>query len=63
MAKSKKAQRGKSASTDQKHEPLTIEIRFDAPPPPPPAFPGTEPAVAPAKKTDGPKRPPLFFRF
>jgi len=63
MPKPKGDRRRKSVSKDEKPEPLEIEVRFCAPEPPPPAFPGTEVAAHPAKKTGGPKRPPLIFRF
>lgn len=63
MPKPKIDRRRKSASKDEKREPLEIEVRFCAPAPPPPAFPGTEVAAPPAKKRDGPERPPLIFRL
>jgi len=63
MPKPKSHRRRKSVSNDEKREPLEIEVRFCAPAPPPPAFPGTEVAPQPAKKTDGTERPPLIFRF
>lgn len=63
MAKPKSDRRRKSVSKEEKREPIEIEVRFDAPAPPPLAFPGTEAAVPPAKKSDGPERPPLIFRF
>jgi len=63
MPRPKSDRRRKSASKDEKHEPLEIEVRFCAPTPPPLGFPGAEVAPQPAKKTDGPERPPLIFRF
>lgn len=63
MAKPKNDRRRKSVSEEAKREPIEIEVRFDAPAPSPLAFPGTEVTGPPAKKSDGPKRPPLIFRF
>lgn len=63
MPKPKSDRRRKSAFKNEKREPIEIEVRFDAPAPPPLAFPGTKVAALPAKKTDGPERPPLIFRF
>lgn len=63
MARPKSDRRRKSASKEKKPDSLEIEVRFDAPAPPPLAFPGTTVTAPPAKKSDGPKRPPLIFRF
>jgi len=63
MPKPKREHRRKSVSSDAKHEPVEIEVRFSLSKPPPPPFIGTPPLPKPAKKTDGSEPPPVIFRL
>jgi hypothetical protein len=63
MAKPKRDRRSKSVSTPEKHQPLEVEVRFSLAKPPPPPFIVTRETAQPAKKADGPERPPLTFHL
>lgn len=63
MAKPKRVRRSKSVSSEEKREPLEVEVRFSLSKPPPPPFIGTPEAPQPAKKADGPEPSPLIFRL
>jgi hypothetical protein len=63
MAKPKRDRRSKSVSTPEKHQPLEVEVRFSLAKPAPPPFIVTRETAQPAKKADGPERPPLTFNL
>jgi len=63
MAKPKRDRQRKSVPSKEKHEPLEVEVRFTLSKPAPPPFIVTRETAQPAKKADGPERPPLTFRF
>jgi len=63
MSKPKGARQAKSAQKPAKYEPIEIQVRFSAPDPAPPAFPGATPTVPTAKKSDRPERPGVTFRL
>ena len=63
MAKPKRECRRKSVPSDEKHEPVEIEVRFSLSKPPPPPFIGAPPLPPPAKEADGEEKPPVIFRL
>jgi len=63
MTKPKRERRRKSISSNEKHEPVEVEVRFSVSKLPPPPFIVTRETVEPARKADGPEPPPIVFRL
>jgi hypothetical protein len=63
MSKPKSTRQGKSVQQPPEREPLIVEVQFTGPATAPPTFPGANSVTTPAKKSDRPPRPSLFFKI